>query len=104
MSLGGIPHAMLRDMTFDSFEPLGRARTREGQGNARCRSSCLRGFRLGNRTAGSSSWRPRCGKTHLAVAVANQQLTQGGDGILRLRARSARHLRYTFSPDSRGHI
>ena len=28
-SLGGIPHAMLRDMTFDSFEPQGRSRTRE---------------------------------------------------------------------------
>ncbi len=101
VSLGGIPHAMLRDMTFDSFEPQGRSRTREDRETLAAALHASRAF-----AQGPDGWLvlvggPGCGKTHLAVAVANEQLTQGGDVFFAFVPDLLDHLRYTFSPDSR---
>ena len=101
VSLGGIPHAMLRDMTFDSFESQGRSRTREDRETLAAALHASRAF-----AQGPDGWLvlvggPGCGKTHLAVAVANEQLTQGGDVFFAFVPDLLDHLRYTFSPDSR---
>ena len=101
VSLGGIPHAMLRDMTFDSFEPQGRSRTREDRETLAAALHASRAF-----AQGPDGWLvlvggPGCGKTHLAVAVANEQLTQGEDVFFAFVPDLLDHLRYTFSPDSR---
>ena len=101
MSLGGIPHAMLQGMTFDSFEPQGRARTREDRETLAAALHASRAF-----AQEPDGWLvlvggPGCGKTHLAVAVANQQLAQGGDVFFAFVPDLLDHLRYTFSPDSR---
>ena len=101
VSLGGIPSAMLRDMTFDSFEPQGRARTREDRETLAAALYASRAF-----SQEPDGWLvlvggPGCGKTHLAVAVANEQLTRGGDVFFAFVPDLLDHLRYTFSPDSR---
>ena len=101
MSLGGIPHAMLSGMTFDSFEPLGRARTREDRETLAAALYASRAF-----AEEPDGWLvlvggPGCGKTHLAVAVANRQLAHGGDVFFAFVPDLLDHLRYTFSPDSR---
>ena len=101
VNLGGIPSAMLRDMTFDSFEPQGRARTREDRETLAAALSASKAF-----AREPDGWLvliggPGCGKTHLAVAVANQQLAQGGDVLFASGSDLLDHLRYTFSPDSR---
>ena len=101
VSLGGIPHAMLRDMTFDSFQPEGRARTREDRETLAAALHASRAF-----AQEPDGWLvlvggPGCGKTHLAVAVANRQLAQGGDVFFAFVPDLLDHLRYTFSPDSR---
>ena len=98
VSLGGIPHAMLRDMTFDSFVPEGRARTREDRETLAAALSASRSFADGWLVLVGG---PGCGKTHLAVAVANRQLEQGGDIFFAFVPDLLDHLRYTFSPDSR---
>lgn len=101
LSLGGIPQAMLRDMTFNSFEPLGRARDRQGRETLAAALSASRSF-----AEEPQDWLvifggPGCGKTHLAVAVANEQLARGGDVFFAFVPDLLDHLRYTFSPDSR---
>ncbi len=101
MSLGGIPHAMLRDMTFDSFQPEGRSRTREDRETLAAAVSASGAF-----AQEPDGWLvlvggPGCGKTHLAVAVANRQLERGGDVFFAFVPDLLDHLRYTFSPDSR---
>ncbi len=101
VSLGGIPHAMLRDMTFDAFEPQGRSRTREDRETLAAALHASRAF-----AQGPDGWLvlvggPGCGKTHLAVAVANEQLARGGDIFFAFVPDLLDHLRYTFSPDSR---
>lgn len=101
LGLGGIPHTMLQDMTFDSFEPLGRARTREDRETLAAAVSASRAF-----AQEPDGWLvliggPGCGKTHLAVAVANEQLALGGDVFFASASDLLDHLRYTFSPDSR---
>ena len=42
-----------------------------------------------------------CGKTHLAVAVANERLKLGEEVFFAFVPDLLDHLRYTFSPDSR---
>ncbi len=101
VSLGGIPHAMLREMTFDSFEPEGRARSRVDKETLAAALHASRAF-----SQGPEGWLvlvggPGCGKTHLAVAVANRHLEQGGDVFFAFVPDLLDHLRYTFSPDSR---
>ena len=102
VSLGGIPHAMLREMTFDSFQPEGRVPVPEW----RRRRSLPRSTPRGPFAQDPEGWLvlvggPGCGKTHLAVAVANRHLEQGGDVFFAFVPDLLDHLRYTFSPDSR---
>ena len=101
VSLGSIPHAMLRNMTFDGFQPEGRARTREDRETLAAALFASKAF-----AQEPDGWLvlvggPGCGKTHLAVAVANRQLAQGGDVFFAFVPDLLDHLRYTFSPDSR---
>ncbi len=110
-NLGSIPGAMLRDMTFPSFEPKGRDRMRmdsEGLALTREDRETLAAALYASRAFAEDpdGWLlliggPGCGKTHLAVAVANQQLAQGNNVFFASASDILDHLRYTFGPDSR---
>ena len=101
IGLGNIPQAMMRQMTFASFDPRGRASDRGG------RESLSNALQVSRNFADSpDGWlllygAPGCGKTHIAVAVANEQLAQGGDVLFTFVPDLLDHLRYTYSPDSR---
>ena len=101
MAMGGIEPAMLRHMTFDSFEPNGRARDQQGRETLNAALMVSRSF-----AQDPDGWLVLvgdvgCGKTHLAVAVANEQLGKGEDVFFAFVPDLLDHLRYTFSPDSR---
>ena len=101
VSLGGIPNAMLRSMTFESFEPAGRSSTRQDRETLAAALSASQTF-----AQEPDGWLvlvggPGCGKTHLAVAVANRQFALGGDAFFAFVPDLLDHLRFTFSPDSR---
>lgn len=100
-AMGAIEPTMRQSMTFASFSPEGRN---------------LRGYaRETLKAAYDAAWSfaedPRswlvllgdtgCGKTHLAVAVANVQLERGREVFYALVSDLLDDLRETYSPDSR---
>lgn len=100
-AMGGIEPAMLRHMTFASFDPRGRARDPRALGTIEAALAMSRAF-----ANDPDGWLvlvgdSGCGKTHLTVAIANEQLAKGGDVFFAFVPDLLDHLRYTFSPDSR---
>ncbi len=100
-AMGAIVPALRRQMTFDSFQPEGRARDRLGRDTLQGALRAARAF-----ARDPDGWlvligNSGCGKTHLAVAVANAHLERGGDVFFAFVPDLLDHLRYTFSPDSR---
>ena len=99
--VGAVPHEMLKHMTFETFEPAGRAgepEQRETLEAALAMSSAFARDPHGWLVLVGDSG---CGKTHLAVAVANAQLERGEEVFFAFVPDLLDHLRYTFSPDSR---
>ncbi len=99
--IGAVPHEMLKHMTFETFESAGRAdepEQRETLEAALAMSSAFARDPHGWLVLVGDSG---CGKTHLAVAVANAQLERGEEVFFAFVPDLLDHLRYTFSPDSR---
>ena len=99
--VGAIPHEMLKRMTFESFEPAGRAGEPEQRETLQAALGMSTAF-----ARDPDGWLvlvgdSGCGKTHLAVAVANEQLKGGEEVFFAFVPDLLDHLRYTFSPDSR---
>ncbi|MCI0888994.1 MAG: ATP-binding protein [Chloroflexi bacterium] len=99
--VGAVPQEMLKHMTFETFESAGRAdepEQRETLEAALAMSSAFARDPHGWLVLVGDSG---CGKTHLAVAVANTQLERGEEVFFAFVPDLLDHLRYTFSPDSR---
>jgi DNA replication protein DnaC len=99
--LGDIPGEMRQRMTFASFEPRG------GSGTSQDQRSSLQYARQFAETyaAAPESWLlitgPHgSGKTHLAIAIANESLRRGNPAFFAFVPSLLDHLRATFSPDS----
>ena len=96
-----IPREMLERMTFESFNPAGnpnasrdeREELAEALDVAQRFASCPTGWLLFTGSRG-------CGKTHLAVAVANEVLREGVQAFFAFVPALLDHLRRTYSPDS----
>ena len=101
MALGGIDPTMLRENTFAKFQPHGKARDRDSKKFLNDALEASRSF-----AENPNGWLALvggtgCGKTHLAVAIANRQLEQGGEVFFASVPDLLDHLRVTYSPDSR---
>ena len=101
VALGAVEPTMLRERTFESFQPHGKARDREGKESLVAALTASRGF-----AKKLEGWLvlfggTGCGKTHLAVAIANSQLAQGCEVFFVSVPDLLDHLRVTYSPDSR---
>lgn len=101
VALGGIDPTMLREKTFESFQPHGKARDRDGKESLESALTASRSF-----AEEPDGWLALfggtgCGKTHLAVAIANSQLARGGEVFFASVPDLLDHLRVTYSPDSR---
>lgn len=101
VALGAVEPTMLREKTFEAFQRHGKARDREGKESLEAALTASLSF------AGEpDGWLvlfggTGCGKTHLAVAIANRQLAQGGEVFFTSVPDLLDHLRVTYSPDSR---
>lgn len=100
-TMGLIEPTMLKNMTFSSFETNGRAYDRQGKETLNAAkaislafSDCPEGWLV---LVGDSG----CGKTHLAVSIANDRMMKGEEVFFAFVPDLLDHLRYTFSPDSR---
>ena len=99
--LGAVEPKMLKEKTFASFQPHGKARDRRGRESLEAALKASRSF-----AEKPDGWLvlvggTGCGKTHLAVAIANRQLAQGGEVYFTPVPDLLDHLRVTYSPDSR---
>ena len=99
--IGAIEPEMLRSMTFERFDPHGQAPDREGRDTLQGALAMAHAFAQDPEgwlvLVGDSG----CGKTHLAIAVANERLQRGEEVFFAFVPDLLDHLRYTFSPDSR---
>ena len=100
LTLGTVPSQMLQRMTFDKFDVRGN------NPNASQRSS-LEAAHMAARSFASDpdGWitligDTGVGKTHLAVAIAAEQMEQGRSVFFAFVPELLDHLRYTFSPES----
>ena len=100
-AMGVIEPAMRESMTFEKFEPHGRTSDRNEQASLQAALVGAKSF-----ARDPDGWlvlvgETGCGKTHLAVAVANVRLDQGHEVYYTRVADLLDDLRVTFSPDSR---
>ncbi len=99
--LGDVPEEMRQRMTFANFDVRGgRNASRKDQESLQRAKQAAETF-----AAGPEGWLlftgPRgSGKTHLAIAVAGESLTQGRPVFFAFVPSLLDHLRSTFSPDS----
>ena len=98
---GDLGLKLLRDMTFENFDPKRADLPLEQQRN-------LGGaYKLARRFAEEpDGWvvlqgRNGCGKTHLAAAIGNYQLQKGKPVFFKVVTDFLDHLRSAFSPDSK---
>jgi len=98
--LGGLEDSMLRDMTFERFDVRGNRADSEGRASLEAALVAARSY-----ARDSHGWllligSTGVGKTHLAVAIANQRLKQGLPVFFTFVPALLDHLRATFAPDS----
>lgn len=89
-------------MTFDSFRPEGNARDQNGKESLAAALKTSRSF-----ARDPDGWLvlvggTGCGKTHLAMAIANEQLARYGEIFVASAPDLLDHLRDAFNPD--GHV
>ena len=99
--IGSVEPELLKQMTFDRFEPAGKAQDSPGRQTLQGALAFSRAFAEQPEgwlvlTGDSGS-----GKTHLAIAIAAKRLMQGDEVFFAFVPDLLDHLRYTFSPDSR---
>jgi DNA replication protein DnaC len=90
----------LQACTFDSFLPDGHGLTRSKQVNLRLAFDRAREFAKNPQGWLVLKGGYGCGKTHLAAAIANQQLAQGRPALFVNTPDLLDHLRATYSPSS----
>ena len=100
-SVGDVPAELRTRMTLESFEPSGKATDKEGRESLAAALAMAKAF-----AADPQGWLvlvgdPGCGKTHLAVGVAEQRLRAGQPVFFTLVPDLLDHLRRTFAPESR---
>jgi DNA replication protein DnaC len=98
---GSIEPEMRARMTFENFD-LGRGKTPTEKETL---SIALNGSRNFSKNP-DGSWlvlkgRPGSGKTHLAIAVANEQINAGNHVFFAFIPELLDYLRYTFNPENR---
>jgi DNA replication protein DnaC len=100
--LGSIPQKMLGGMAFERFDLRGGPDT-----DATGRGTLEAAFRFAQNFAENpEGWVvftgvPGCGKTHLAAAIAGEQVKRGHPVFFVMVPDLLDHLRHTFSPDSK---
>ena len=99
--IGAVEPQMLKHMSFDSFEPNGRASSAQERETLQAALMFSKAF-----AQTPDGWLvlvgdSGCGKTHLAVAIAGERLQRGEEVFFAFVPDLLDHLRYTFSPDSR---
>ena len=99
--IGSVEPELLKQMTFDRFDPAGKATDAEGRQTLQAALAFSRAFAENPEgwlvLVGDSG----SGKTHLAIAIAAERLAQGDEVFFAFVPDLLDHLRYTFSPDSR---
>ena len=99
--VGTIEPELLKQMNFDSFDEAGRGSDTQGRQTLQAAMAFARAFAQQPEgwlvLVGDSG----SGKTHLAIAVANERLRHGEEVFFAFVPDLLDHLRYTFSPDSR---
>ena len=99
--IGTVEPRMLAEMSFESFDQRNGTLDREAQETLAAAATAARSFAQDPQgwlvLLGDSG----CGKTHLAVAVANERLMAGQSVFFAFVPDLLDHLRYTFNPESR---
>jgi DNA replication protein DnaC len=101
LGIGEVRPEMLQRMTFENFDTLGGANATSTDQESLDRVM----HTAQNFASDPDGWLlltgPRgCGKTHLAVAIAGERLSQGSQVFFAFVPTLLDHLRATFSPDS----
>ena len=99
--IGMVDPEMLARMTFESFVPGGKATDRSGRETLAHALTAARSFAEEPQGWLVLAGDPGCGKTHLAVAVAERRLKAGRPVFFTFVPDLLDHLRYTFNPESR---
>ena len=99
-SVGDVPAELRTHMALDSFEPSGKATDKQGRESLAAALAMAKAF-----APDPDGWLvlvgdPGCGKTHLAVGVADERLQAGQPVFFTLVPDLLDHLRRTFGPDS----
>ncbi len=100
-TIGSVEPEMLKRMTFDTFDVRGNKADAEGRESLEAALRAARNFAKSPEGWLTFAGTTGCGKTHLAVAMATQWLSEGRSVVFTFVPSLLDHLRRTFSPDSR---
>jgi DNA replication protein DnaC len=98
--MGEVPAEMQQEMTFQTFDPRGRSASRKDQQTLSQAKKAAQTFAAQPKNWLLLSGPHGCGKTHLAVAIANQVSAAGQMVFYAFVPALLDHLRATFRPDN----